>query len=74
VRRNDMITKNYTVQGMTCGHCADAVTEEVNKIDGVESVAVDVESGTVLVVSAAALDPTRVAAAVDEAGYELVGA
>jgi len=69
-----MITKNYTVQGMTCGHCADAVTEEVNKIDGVESVAVDVESGTVLVVSAAALDPTRVAAAVDEAGYELVRA
>jgi copper chaperone len=69
-----MITKNYTVQGMTCGHCAAAVTEEVNKIDGVESVAVDVESGTVLVVSSAELDPTRVAAAVEEAGYELVGA
>ena len=69
-----MVTENYTVQGMTCGHCAAAVTEEVSKLDGVESVVVDVPAGSVRVVSAAPLDSTQVAAAVEEAGYELVGA
>lgn len=69
-----MVIEDYTVQGMTCGHCAAAVTEEVSKLDGVESVAVDVPAGSVRVVSAAALDSTQVAAAVEEAGYELVGA
>lgn len=69
-----MVTEDYTVQGMTCGHCAAAVTEEVSKLDGVESVAVDVPAGSVRIVSTNALDATQVAAAVEEAGYELVGA
>ena len=56
---------------MTCGHCVKAVTEEVSAIEGVESVAVDLETGAVTVT--AATDPTReqMAAAVDEAGYVL---
>lgn len=67
-----MITEEFTVQGMTCGHCAAAVSSEVGKIDGVETVEVDVPAGRVSVISAAQLDRTQVAAAVDEAGYELV--
>lgn len=68
-----MVTEDFTVQGMTCGHCAAAVTEEVSKIDGVQTVEVDVPAGRVSVDSAAQLDPSRVVAAVDEAGYTLVG-
>lgn len=66
-----MSTSTWTVTGMTCGHCVAAVTEEVSAIEGVESVEVDLETGTVVVT--AATDPTReqMAAAVDEAGYAL---
>lgn len=61
----------YTVEGMTCGHCVSAVTEEISKIDGVSDVRVDLGSGRVTVTSAAAVADADVAAAVDEAGYDL---
>lgn len=63
----------YTVSGMTCGHCEKAVGEEVSAIAGVTSVKADAASGTVTVEAAAPLDDELVRAAVDEAGYELVG-
>lgn len=59
------------VSGMTCGHCVAAVTEEVSKIDTVTDVSVDLASGKVEITSGAALDPSAVTAAVDEAGYEV---
>jgi len=64
-------TTTWTVTGMTCGHCAASVTEEISEIAGVEDVAVVVETGAVTVTSAAPLDPAAVQAAVEEAGYSL---
>jgi copper chaperone len=62
----------YLVKGMTCEHCVRAVTEELGKLDGVQSVAVDLARGSVEVAAAGALTDEAVRAAVDEAGYELV--
>ncbi|GLZ79723.1 heavy metal transport/detoxification protein [Actinorhabdospora filicis] len=67
-----METVTYQVNGMTCGHCEKAVTEEVGAIDGVGEVKVDLTSGHVTV-TGEALDDAAVRAAVDEAGYELAG-
>ena len=61
----------YAVTGMTCEHCAAAVTEEVSAVGGVNAVEVDVEAGTV-VVSGDGFDDGLVRAAVDEAGYAVV--
>ncbi|MFX0595057.1 heavy-metal-associated domain-containing protein [Melissospora conviva] len=66
-----MTTAQYTVQGMTCGHCVNAVDAEVRRIPGVTDVAVDLASGTVTVTSDAPLAREAVREAVDEAGYEL---
>ena len=66
-----MSTTTYPVTGMTCGHCAASVTEEITEIDGVEGVEVDVPTGQVTVTSAAPLDAAAVKAAVEEAGYQL---
>ncbi|MFF2084770.1 heavy-metal-associated domain-containing protein [Nocardia sp. NPDC058176] len=66
-----MATTTYTVTGMTCGHCVSSVKQEIGKIDGVNSVDVDLASGLVRVDSATELADTDIAAAVDEAGYEL---
>jgi copper chaperone CopZ len=68
-----MIT-TYTVTGMTCEHCVQAVTGELSALPGVESVDVDLSSGAVTVASAAPLAEADVRAAVDEAGYELADA
>jgi copper ion binding protein len=62
----------YTVKGMTCGHCVNAVSAEIGKLDGVAGVTVDLATGAVTVTSEAPLDRAAVAAAVEEAGYELV--
>ncbi|MBB4979345.1 MULTISPECIES: heavy-metal-associated domain-containing protein [Streptomyces] len=66
------LTTVYQVKGMTCGHCEGAVSSEISEIPGVSSVTAVAKTGEVTVVSAAALDREAVAAAVDEAGYELV--
>ena len=66
-----MTTETYTVTGMTCGHCAASVTEEISELAGVDSVDVVVETGAVTVTSSAPLDPAAVQAAVEEAGYAL---
>ncbi|GLY26255.1 cation transporter [Micromonospora sp. NBRC 101691] len=69
-----MTTKTYQVQGMTCGHCVSAVSSELGAVAGVTDVQVDLASGQVTVTSDAPLETETVRAAVDEAGFELVGA
>jgi copper chaperone len=64
------LTTKYQVTGMSCGHCEASVRSEVSKITGVEVVAVDAASGSLIVRSAAELSDDDVLAAVDEAGYE----
>jgi copper ion binding protein len=66
-------TVTYQVSGMTCGHCVQAVSREVAALDGVDTVDVDLPTGAVRVTSEQPLDTEAVRAAVDEAGYQLVG-
>ena len=61
----------FTVEGMTCGHCEASVVEEVSEIDGVTSVTADHKTGAVTV-TGAGFTREQVAAAVEEAGYSLV--
>jgi copper chaperone CopZ len=65
-------SSTFTVTGMTCAHCQRAVTQEISGVDGVESVAVDLATGTVTVTARRPVDRSEIAAAVDEAGYALV--
>ena len=59
---------DYTVAGMTCGHCASHVTEEIQTIKGVKSVSVDWESGRMVIESDEKIPFDAVAEAVAEAG------
>ena len=64
-------TSTWTVTGMTCGHCVASVTEELQEVEGVQDVAVTLETGEVVVTSAEPLSREAVEAAVTEAGYQL---
>lgn len=66
-----MTTNTYTVTGMSCDHCVNAVKTELGTIDGVIGVDVELSSGRVRIDSDAPISETEVAAAIDEAGYEL---
>ena len=61
----------YLVEGMSCDHCKAAITGEVARIPGVESVHVDLETKVVRV-SGDGLDDADIVAAIDEAGYDAV--
>ena len=65
------MTETYTVTGMTCGHCVQAVTDELLRLPGVHDVKVDLPSGAVTVESDGMLPLDEVRGAVDEAGYAL---
>ena len=66
-----MTEATYSVSGMTCDHCVQAVRSEVGKVPGVASVTVDLAAGQVRVQSPEPVDLAAVRAAVEEAGFEL---
>ena len=72
-----MTATTYQVTGMTCEHCARAVSAELRAVDSVSDVAVELVPGgvsAVTVTSDTPLTAAAVAAALDEAGaYRLAG-
>ena len=66
-----MSTTTIAVDGMTCGHCVNAVQTEVGKLEGVTEVQVDLASGQVTIVADREPSAEELQAAVEEAGYEV---
>lgn len=64
-------TDTYDVIGMTCDHCARAVTAEVSALQGVSEVHVDLTTGQVKVTADRPLPTEELRQAVEEAGYAL---
>jgi copper chaperone CopZ len=62
-------TITYSVPGMTCDHCKNAVNSELRSVAGVETVEVDLDTKLVTV-SGENLDDRALRAAIEEAGYE----
>lgn len=67
-----MLTRTYSVDGMSCDHCVHAVTAEVTRAAGVTGVTVDLAASTVTV-TGDPLDDAVIRAAIDEAGYTVTG-
>ncbi|KAA0956075.1 copper chaperone CopZ [Planococcus sp. ANT_H30] len=66
------MTETLKVQGMSCGHCVNAVETSVGEIQGVSSVKVDLDKGEVAV----AYDETKtslneIQEAIEEQGYSV---
>ena len=61
-------SRDYLVQGMTCGHCVSSVRECVSEVRGVADVRVELASGR-LSVSGEGFTDDAVRVAVAEAGY-----
>ena len=59
--------QTFQVQGMSCGHCASAVTQAVKSVDPQAEVKVDLGSGQVEVQTDSARE--EIAKAIQEEGY-----
>jgi copper chaperone len=60
-----------TVKGMSCGHCAAAVTKALEALPGVSQVQVDLSSGRVTFTNASSMPPEELARVIKAAGYEM---
>jgi len=60
----------FKVQGMTCGHCVKAVTQAIQLLDQTAVVAIELDSGKVVVDSTLARE--RIAEAIQDEGYSVV--
>ena len=60
----------FSVPAISCGHCVNAITEEVMKVDGVRELDIDLDAKVVLV-RGEDLDDAAIRAAIDEAGFEI---
>ncbi|WP_391207325.1 copper chaperone CopZ [Psychrobacillus sp. L4] len=60
------------VQGMSCGHCVNAVESNVGKLDGVEQVNVHLETGKVDVsFDEKKITVEKIKETIDDQGYEV---
>jgi copper chaperone len=61
------------VKGMSCAHCAAAVTKALSSLPGVSGVKVDLATGTVSYQSPAPIAREELSRVIKDAGYELTG-
>ena len=68
-----MTHKNIQVEGMTCGHCVETVTQAINSLDGVTQVSVDLDKKQVSVdFDESRTDLDTVSSKITEVGFEVV--
>ncbi|MCM3676399.1 copper chaperone CopZ [Peribacillus simplex] len=67
-----MEKNNLNVKGMSCGHCIKAIEGSVGKISGVNSVKVNLDSGTVEVeFNPNEVTPDSIKETIDDQGYDV---
>lgn len=63
------MTKEFTVQDISCAHCVQAITREVSNVPGVQNVAVDLGTKRVSVQANEQVSTDTIINAINEAGY-----
>jgi copper chaperone len=66
---SDPMRHELFIEGMGCDHCVKSVDEALRKVEGVETVAV--ELGHAVVEASAGVDVSELRVAVESAGYQL---
>ena len=68
-----MENSTLTVTGMSCGHCVKAVEDSVGQLNGVESVSVNLDAGTVQVAhDTAKVSLDTIGETIEDQGYDVV--
>jgi copper chaperone len=65
--------RTITIEGMTCSHCTGRVRKNLSAAAGVQSVNVDLASGTAVVESDESVTDAALKEIVEDSGYDVVG-
>ncbi len=63
------MTTEFTVRDMSCAHCVNAITTEVQAVPGVRSVSIDLATKRVRVDAGNEVTTETLVGAINEAGY-----
>lgn len=66
------MSKVISIEGMSCSHCVQHVTEALNEIDGVSSVKVSLADKNAVIETSKEISDEVIKAAVDDVGFEVV--
>lgn len=61
--------QTFTITGMSCGHCENAVTTEVGDIAGISDIKVSAATGILTLNNDGSATDEQIIAAIDEAGF-----
>lgn len=68
-----IVTTNFKVEGMSCGHCTASIEKAVGALSGVQTVKADLAGKAATVVYEDTLtDPQAIAAAITDQGFDVV--
>ncbi len=68
-----MTHKNIHVEGMTCDHCVETVTQAVQSLGGIRQVSIDLDKKQVSVdFDESQTDPDIISSKIIEVGFEVV--
>lgn len=62
---------SITVKGMSCNHCKASVEETLSKMEGVENVQVDLQSGKVEYKETSPVEMDKLRKAIQKIGFEV---
>lgn len=66
------MSKKISIEGMSCGHCVNHVTEALNEVEGITSVKVSLADKNAVIETNKEVSDETIKAAIDDAGYEVV--
>ncbi|MBH0229170.1 copper ion binding protein [Halobacillus yeomjeoni] len=64
--------KTFKVEGMSCGHCVNAVESALKSVEGVEDVSVHLAENEVIVSYSENVSEKEMVEAIEEQGYDVV--
>lgn len=67
------MTKKILIEGMSCGHCVNHVTEALNEMAGVSNVKVSLETKSAVIDVTSDVSDEDIKAAIEDVGYDVVG-
>ncbi len=65
--------KRITIEGMSCEHCVNHVTEALKELNGVVKVEVSLASNNAIIETSQDVKDEEIKSSIDEAGYEVTG-
>lgn len=66
-----MNTINFKLKGLTCGACVKLATKRLQKVEGVENVKIDLESGDTEITSSSVIKPEQLAQSLKDTHYSI---